>query len=80
MSYSILPPHEPKPVDPVHPPMLYVKESLKWEYKQVTRDLKKEGPLNESELNTLGAEGWEMSGVAQQPSLAYFYFKRPIER
>jgi hypothetical protein len=76
MNHSIIPPHEPRQPEPVHPPMIYVKESLKWEYKQIARDLKKEGPLNEAELNALGEEGWEMSGIAQQPPFTYFYFKR----
>ena len=40
----------------------------------------KEGPLSDDELNALGAEGWEMSGVAQQSPLTYFYFKRQIEK
>jgi hypothetical protein len=80
MNHSIIPPHEPKRPEPVHPPMIYVKESLKWEYKQITRNLKKESPLSEEELNALGAEGWEMSGVAQQPPVAYYYFKRLVEK
>lgn len=80
MNHSIIPPHEPKPMEPVHPPMIYVKEPLRWEYKQVTRDLENEGPLSEAELNALGAEGWEMAGVAQQPPAAHFYFKRLIEK
>ena len=78
MNHSILPPHEPKQPEPVHPPMIYIKESLKWEYKQIARDLEKEAPLSEKELNALGAEGWEMSGVAQQSSTTYFYFKRLV--
>ena len=80
MNHSIIPPHEPKQSEPVHPPMIYVKESLKWEYKQITRNLKKEGPLSEEELNALGAEGWEMSGVAQQPPMTYYYFKRLVDK
>jgi hypothetical protein len=80
MNHSILPQHEPKKLEPVHPPMIYIKESLKWEYKQIARDLKKEGPLSEEELNALGAEGWEMSGVAQQPTVAYYYFKRLVDK
>jgi hypothetical protein len=80
MNHSIIPPHEPKQSEPVHPPMIYVKESLKWEYKQITRNLKKEGPLSEEELNDLGAEGWEMSGVAQQPPMTYYSFKRLVDK
>ena len=80
MNHSIIPPHEPKHPEPVHPPMIYVKESLKWEYKQITRNLKKEDPLSEEELNALGLDGWEMSGVAQQPPVTYFYFKRLVDQ
>ena len=80
MNHSIIPPHEPKQPEPVHPPMIYIKESLKWEYKQIARNLKKEGALSEEELNALGAEGWEMSGIAQQPAVAYYYFKRLADK
>jgi hypothetical protein len=80
MYRTLIPPHEPKQPEPVHPPMIYIEKRLKWEYKQIVRNLKKENPPDETELNQLGEEGWEMSGVAQQPPLAYFYFKRLIEK
>jgi hypothetical protein len=80
MYQTIIPPHEPKQPDPVRPPMIYVKESIKWEYKQIVRNLEKETPPDEAELNALGAKGWELSGVAQNPPLAYYYFKRLIEK
>ena len=80
MNHTIIPPHEPKQSEPVRPPMIYVKKSLKWEYKQIVRNLESEQPLTENELNTLGEEGWELSGVAQQPPMAYFYFKRQVEK
>jgi hypothetical protein len=80
MNHAIFPPHEPRQPEPVRPPMIYVKESLKWEYKQIVRNLESEQPLDEKELNSLGEEGWEMSGVAQHPPVAYYYFKRPIEK
>ena len=78
MNRTILPPFEPK--KPIRAPMVYVEKKLKWEYKQITRNLKKEKPLDETELNALGAEGWEMSGVAQHPPTVYFYFKRLVEK
>jgi hypothetical protein len=80
MNRTLIPPFEPKQSEPIRPPMVYVEKRLKWEYKQVVRDLKKESPPNEEELNKLGEEGWEMSGVAQQPPHAYYYFKRLIEK
>jgi hypothetical protein len=80
MNHAIIPPYERKPSEPAHPPMVYVKQSLKWEYKQIVRNLEKQNPLDEAELNALGEEGWELTGVTQQPSLVYFYFKRLIEK
>jgi hypothetical protein len=79
MNRTLIPPYEPKP-ESIHPPMVYIEKRLKWEYKQIVRNLKKESPPDEAELNQLGEEGWEMSGVAQQSPLAYFYFKRLIEK
>lgn len=79
MNHAIIPPYEPKHPEQVRPPMIYVEKQTKWEYKQIIRDLEQEHLPDEAELNALGAEGWELSGVAQQPPLAYFYFKRLIE-
>lgn len=80
MNHTIIPPREPRQPEPVRPPMVYVEKQLKWEYKQIVRDLENEKPLDEHELNALGEAGWEMTGVAHHQSLAYFYFKRQIER
>ncbi len=80
MNRMLIPPHQPGQPEPVRPPMIYVKQSLKWEYKQIIRNLENEKPPDEAELNALGADGWEMSGVTQQPPFAYFYFKRLIEK
>ena len=79
MNHMLIPPFDPKQSEPVRPHMVYVEKQLKWEYKQIIRNLEKESPPDEAELDKLGAEGWEMSGVAQQPPLAYFYFKRLAE-
>jgi len=79
MNHMLIPPFDPKQSEPVRPRMVYVEKQLKWEYRQIIRNLKKESPPDEAELNKLGAEGWEMSGVAQQAPLAYFYFKRLAE-
>ena len=79
MNHALVPPHEPGHQF-VRPPMIYIEKQTRWEYKQITRNLEKEGPLDETELNKLGEQGWEMSGVAQQASLAYFYFKRLVEK
>ena len=79
MNYMLIPPREPQQ-NPVRPPMVYVEKQTKWEYKQIVRNLESEQPLDETELNSLGEEGWELSGIAQQQPLTYFYFKRLIEK
>ena len=77
MNRTIFPPHQH---ESIRPPMIYIKERTKWEYKQIVRNLKKEQPLSEEELNALGRDGWEMSGVAQHSHTSYYYFKRLAER
>lgn len=80
MLHTIIPPREPQGQEPVRPPMIYVKRKMTWEYKQIIRNLESAKPLDETEMNALGADGWEMTGVTQQPPLAYYYFKRQVER
>lgn len=80
MQHSIIPPAAPGQNDRIRPPMIYIERQAKWEYKQVIRNLEQEKPLDEAELKALGEQGWEMTGIIQQPPLAYFYFKRPIEK
>ncbi len=80
MVHALVPPHEPGHQEPIRPPMIYIERRLKWEYKQVVRNLETEKPLDEAELNALGEDGWEMTGIAQQPHMTYFYFKRLIEK
>ena len=79
MNHMLIPPREPQQ-EPIRPPMIYVEKQMKWEYKQIVRDLESEQPLDEAELNTLGKEGWEMTGIVQQPPKTYYYFKRQIEK
>lgn len=79
MQRALIPPGEPQN-QPVRPPMVYVEKSLKWEYKQLVRNLESEKPLDEAELDALGEEGWELSGIAQQPPRTYYYFKRQVEK
>ena len=78
MNHMLIPPREPQQ-NPVRPPMVYVEKPVRWEYKQIVRNLEKEQLPDEAELNELGKEGWELSGTAQQPPLAYFYFKRQVD-
>jgi hypothetical protein len=79
MYHSLVPPNEPGKNEPIRPPMIYIEKTVKWEYKVIERNLEHEKFLNEAELNALGEESWEMTGVAQHASIAYFYFKRLVE-
>jgi hypothetical protein len=78
MQRFLIPPREPQH-EPIRPPMIYIEKRLKWEYKQIVRNAESEKPLDEAELNALGADGWEMTGVVQQLPLTYYYFKRQGE-
>jgi hypothetical protein len=78
------PPQPPFPQHPqppqtrapqVQPPMVYVYEPQRWEYKIVVRDTE-EKPLSEQDLNGFGSGGWELVGVAALPPKVHFYFKR----
>jgi len=80
MQQTLIPPREPGQSDSIRPPMIYVEKQLKWEYKQIVRNFENEKPLDETELNALGEDGWELTGIAQQPPNTYFYFKRQIEK
>jgi hypothetical protein len=60
----------------VAPPIVYVREDIRWEYKTVGRDLSAEVVIGEAELNALGAEGWELAGILTHEGKASFYFKR----
>ena len=64
----------PPPMPEVHiqPPLVYVEPV--WEYKAVTR----KAPPEEAELNALGAQGWELVGVASEGGALHFYFKRVV--
>ena len=59
------------------PPMVYVYEDASWEYKRLSRNLVREDPPTEEEMNSLGADGWELVGIVSQPDGEhFFYFKR----
>lgn len=62
-----------------HVPMVYVEEQVQWQYKQVVRRLEKEEAPTEEELNELGEQGWELTGILMSKPVAYFYFKRPAK-
>ena len=73
------PPHVPV----VPPPPLHANVTVPqvrmlapmWEYKHLTRTADA-APLDEAELNTLGHDGWELTGVVTDGRTTHFYFKR----
>lgn len=71
---------DPTHARPVSPPIVFVKDDVRWEYKRVARNLATEAALSEAELNALGAEGWELAGSFVDSPFVYFYFKRRIEK
>lgn len=73
----LVPPRPPLPEAPaVAPPMIYVQKRIQWEYKQLVRNLGKAIAPTADELNTLGQEGWELTGATTDAAFAYFCFKR----
>jgi hypothetical protein len=50
--------------------MVYVYEKQRWEYRVIT------SAMSEDELNTMGADGWELLSVVALPAKTQFYFKR----
>jgi hypothetical protein len=75
-------PFPPKPDAPpaarVEPPWVPIEP--RWEYRELIRDLRVEGPPDQAELNALGAEHWELAGVLREGRRAHFYFKRERAR
>ena len=64
----------------IQPPMIYIKEEPVWEYKQLVRNLAKDQPPGEADLNALGKNGWKLAGVFSDSPFVYFYFKRSAIR
>ncbi len=76
-AYSFVP---NKPEDAsFEPSMVYVRKGLVWEYKYLNRDLRTEQPPDESELNAMGRDGWELAGLYTQNNILHLYFKRAVE-
>lgn len=79
MRATLTPPYVPPPPVPppvpdvrVQAPLVYVQPV--WEYKRLIVDT----PPSEAELNALGAEGWELVGVAPVAQAVQLYFKRMV--
>jgi hypothetical protein len=82
MTTKIEVPFPPRPPEPrgahLQPP--WVPFEPRWEYREIVRDLESEKLPGEEELNALGAEHWELAGVANQGRRVHFYFKRERTR
>jgi hypothetical protein len=64
---------QPEPGARMEPPSVRIDPH--WEYKTIERK-GGEGLPSEAELNVLGAEHWELTGVASAGERVTFYFKR----
>jgi hypothetical protein len=73
-------PYVPQPQQPQTPqvqsPTVFVYERQCWEYKVITRRISDEPSLAESELNSLGADGWELVDISRLAGELVFTFKR----
>lgn len=73
------PPGRPQPGGPrMEPPRVPFEPG--WEYRELVRDPEREGLLSEAELNSLGAQQWELAGVVRVGERVHFYFKRERAR
>lgn len=57
----------------MEPPFVPVEP--RWEYQEVVREVGTD-LLSEAELNALGAERWELTGIVPVGGRVHFYFKR----
>jgi len=66
------PGHRERYAGRLEPPFVPVEP--RWEYRELVR----EAPdlVSEAELNALGGEGWELTGVASAGRYVHFYLKR----
>ena len=77
MSFLLHPPQRPEQEEaPVTLPRIYVSEPLHWEYKQVAREVEREGLLDEAGLDALGAKGWELAAAVSEAQRITYIFKR----
>lgn len=72
--YPTAPP-PPEPGSPLPLPMVYM--APVWRYKHVQRSAADVARFSETELDGLGAEGWELAGVTTEGETTHFFFKRP---
>ena len=82
MSARIEVPFPPRPAEPHggHISAPWVPVVPRWEYRTVVRNLEVEALPDDSDLDALGVDGWELAGVAHESSRVHFYFKRERTR
>jgi hypothetical protein len=68
----------PAPSIPLEPPLVWVEP--RWEYHHIVRHTDTDEPLSEAELNALGAEHWELTGIVPLGEALHYYFKRVANR
>jgi hypothetical protein len=73
---SLIPPMKPQESQPIHSPMIYVKQEPAWEYKQLVYDLSMGTLPTIKQLNALGQDGWELVAAPGYENRATFCFKR----
>ena len=66
------PRHEPHPHP--RPDQLFVPVAPRWQYRVMSRD--PDALPTEPELDALGDEGWELTGVSPAGGQVHYYFKR----
>jgi len=82
MTARIEVPFPPRPAEPRggHLAAPWVPVEPRWQYKDLVRELGSEELPTEADLNALGAEHWELAGVASEGTRVHFYFKRERAR
>ena len=65
----------PEPGTALPLPMVHVTPT--WVYKRIQRPLVELAGIAESELDVLGADGWELTSVVAEGGTVHFFFKRP---
>lgn len=68
-------PRQPPEVK-IQPPLVFVHPV--WEYKHLVRKLPTAQPPEDTDLNALGADGWELVGMFAQADILHFYLKRLV--
>lgn len=71
-----LPETVPSPGAGLPLPTVYV--PAVWAYEHLSRPLAELASLDTAELDRLGGEGWELTGIVSDGHLAHFYFKRML--